>query len=53
MPVLARRLQDGLTRLEVTGLLGVLDHRLGDAILHRAERVLAFELGDDAHVGVR
>ena len=39
--------------LQATALLGVLDHRLGDAVLDRAERVLAFELGDDAHVGIR
>ena len=39
--------------VSVAVLLGVLDHRLGDAVLHRAERVLALELGEDAHVGVR
>ena len=35
-------------------LLGRLDHRLeGDAVLHRADRVLALDLGEDAHPRVR
>ena len=38
---------------QVTVLLGLLDHRLGDAVLDRAERVLALELGEDPDVGVR
>ena len=32
--------------------LGVLDHRLGDAVLDRAGRVVALELGPDAHAGL-
>jgi hypothetical protein len=51
--VARRRFNDALARLKRSVLLGLLDHLLGDAILNRAERVLAFELGDDAHFRVR
>ena len=51
--VAARRFEDGLAGSQLAGLFRLLDHRLGDAILHRAERVLPLELGDDAHVGIR
>ena len=51
--VARRRFDDGLPGVQVAVLLGVLDHRLGDAILDRAERVLALQLGEDPHVRVR
>ena len=50
--VARRRLEDRLAGTEAAVLLGVLDHRLGDAVLHRPERVLALQLGQDPHVGV-
>ena len=54
MPVLpGRRLQDRLAGEEVALLLRRLDHRAGDAVLDRAERVLALHLGQDANARVR
>ena len=50
--VARRRFEDGLTRQQATRLFGFLDHRLGDAVLHRSEGVLHLELGEDAHVRV-
>jgi hypothetical protein len=47
-----RRLQDRLARQQRAVLLGGLDHRLGDPVLDRTERVLHLELGEDPHVGV-
>ena len=47
-----RRFENRLTRNETATLLGLVDHGLGNAILHRAERVLALELGDEAYVRV-
>ena len=38
--------------VEPAVLLRLLDHRQGDAVLHRATGVLALELDQDAHVGV-
>jgi hypothetical protein len=54
MPGVARRrLDDGLAGVEVSLLLRGLDHAAGDAVLDRAERVLALHLGEDADPGVR
>ena len=36
--------QDGLAGLDLAGLLGGVDHCKADAILHAADRVLAFQL---------
>ena len=47
--VARRRLEDRLARLDQAAGLGVLDHRLGDAVLDRAGRVHRLELGPDAH----
>ena len=47
-----RGLDNGLTRHESTVLLSVLNHGLGDAVFHRAKRILIFEFRNDAHVGV-
>ena len=44
--VTRRRFENGLARLQTTARLGIVDHRLGDAILHRTERVLTLEFGD-------
>ena len=51
--VARRGFDDGLTRDQTTVLLGVLDHGLGDAVLHRTEGVLALELGEQTHARVR
>ena len=50
--VARRRLEDRLAGQQPAVLLGGLDHRLGDPVLDRAERVLHLELGEDAHVRV-
>ena len=50
--VARRRLDDRLTRTQPAVPLGVVDHLFGDAILHRTERVLALQLGEDPHVRV-
>ena len=47
------RLEDRLARADQALLLGVLDHRAGDAVLDRAGRVLRLELGPDADAGLR
>ncbi len=51
--VAARRLEQLATGDELAARLGRLDHRLRDAVLDRAGRVLALELGVDLHVRVR
>ena len=43
----ARRLEEAPPWLELPGGLGSVDHRLGDAVLDRAGRVLTLELGVD------
>ena len=50
MPVLPDDGSRWFGRAEAAFLLGGLDHRLGDAVLHGAERVLHLHLGEDAHV---
>src|SRR6185436_100802 len=42
--VAARRFDYSLSRLELSGLLGVLDNAERETILHRAERVECFDL---------
>ena len=51
--VAARRLEQLATGLELARSLCRLDHRLRDAVLDRAGRVLALELCVDAHVADR
>ena len=51
--VAAGRLQQLAAGLELAGGLGRLDHRLGDAVLDRAGRVLALELRVEANAVVR
>ena len=46
------RLEDRLAGRDQALLLGALDHRAGDAVLDRAGRVVALELGVDAHAGL-
>src|SRR3712207_8638631 len=41
------RLDERVARLDGAALLGVADHRHGRAVLHRARRVVPFELGKD------
>jgi hypothetical protein len=48
--VAARRLEQLASGLELAGCLRRLDHRLRDAVLDRAGRVLALELRVEAHV---
>jgi hypothetical protein len=43
-------LDNGAARLQATVRLGLVDHGLRDAVLHRTRRVHAFQLGDDAGV---
>ena len=45
-------LEDGGARLKRAVGLGIVDHRLGDAVLHRAGGVLRLELGQDPDVRV-
>ena len=47
------RLEDGVAGLDRAPLLGVLDHRLGDAVLDRAGRVVTLELRPDANARLR
>src|SRR4051812_35705434 len=47
------RLEDRLVLREVSGVLCGLDHPLGDAVLQRAGRILALELGPEVDAGLR
>src|SRR5207244_11162535 len=51
--VAARRLEQLASPLQLAGSFGGLDHRLGDAVLDRAGRVLALELRVDLNVADR
>ena len=47
--VARRRFENSLTLHESPGCIRALDHRVGDAVLHRAEGILTLELGKQSH----
>ncbi len=43
--------QDGLAGVNITGLLGFVDHADANAVFHAGDGVEAFQLGDDGRFG--